>query len=362
MPFPPGGLESTDETVFVDNGNNVLFDIFLFSSNVATNVKKRGFDTGVQLTNASPVITTSCIACGCDDQTNLLAACELNAPLPDINCPGGYTIPITSDSGATHQFACLRFSGPPLSANADTAAIALSPTQLRVKITIASQTSINDFDTGAYATKNGLLIGLALRKGAEVGLLYLACGPFVQIGLLTGTKRQQTGSNEFSSLGPGLFSASAAADPHLIGADGVKYDFAGQAGGDYVLFSSPVFVVNMHLASAGPSMHFITRFGILYRGAKFVIGPFDTKAAHVEKLAAQFAKLGDDANVTGHGLRMWISFCDNHVISFSPAHTSGANWTNYFGFTVSVPGCHEDYDGALGFTYRCSHRENPTLW
>lgn len=82
----------------------------------------------------------------------------------------------------------------------------------------------------------------------------------------------------------------------------------------------------------------------------------------IKQIAAHFEALGGGVKVRREGWRLWITFCDNHAISFVPMHTSGANAINYFDFTVSVPGCHDAYDGALGFTYRCSHHTTPTVW
>jgi hypothetical protein len=51
---------------------------------------------------------------------------------------------------------------------------------------------------------------------------------------------------------------SATNDPHLVGANGAKFDFDGELDAAYALFSAPQFQVNMRIAGDGPKPHFMT--------------------------------------------------------------------------------------------------------
>lgn len=350
MPFPSGGFAALDETVFVDGGNTVFADINLGDGNGSV---------GLVLTSGGPAVPVACGECLCDD-VDAAAACVSNEP-PTIPCSGGYTIPLMQ-SGAT-EFVCIKFGGAPLLAS-QSPATGLSPAQRTVTIIDASDERTVTFATGAYATDNsGQLLGLALRD-VDTALLFAACGPYIVVVPSLNQKRQMV-LEEVTAAGPGVFTASAAADPHLIGADGVKFEFAGQANGNYALFTSPVFSVNMHLAQHGPANRFITKFGILYRGTYFAIDPYSTTALRAAEIATQFARLGGGVTVTRQGFRLWLSFCGNHVISMTPMHTTpraGNHSMNFFDFSLSVPGCHDSYGGALGHTYTCAHRANPKPW
>ena len=67
-------------------------------------------------------------------------------------------------------------------------------------------------------------------------------------------------------------SATATGDPHLVSASGVGYDFDGEPGNTYSLFSAPQFQVAMHLAGDGPGTHFMTEIGLLFKGEEFLFG------------------------------------------------------------------------------------------
>jgi hypothetical protein len=57
---------------------------------------------------------------------------------------------------------------------------------------------------------------------------------------------------------------TATGDPHLVSASGVRYDFDGEPGSTYSLFSAPQFQVAMQLAGDGPGTHFMTEIGLLF--------------------------------------------------------------------------------------------------
>ena len=163
--------------------------------------------------------------------------------------------------------------------------------------------------------------------------------------------------------GDGQSCPAAVGDPHITGANGVKFDFNGVAHGVYVLFNSPVFVVNMLLAPVGPETRFMTAIGIVYRGAAISVEPWSLVTRR-DEIFKHFGSSG--ANVTFNGKwSMSVTFCANHVVTLTAMHSDvpynvDGTALNYFDVAFSVPGCHDAYGGALGATYQCRYVLNKT--
>jgi len=88
--------------------------------------------------------------------------------------------------------------------------------------------------------------------------------------------------------------STATSDPHLVGASGVGYDFDGEPGGTYALFSAPQFQVAMHLAGDGPGTHFMTQIGLLFKGEEFVFGESTLAEAFRIDLEKRLTRVGGD--------------------------------------------------------------------
>ena len=88
--------------------------------------------------------------------------------------------------------------------------------------------------------------------------------------------------------------STATSDPHLVGASGVGYDFDGEPGGTYALFSAPQFQVAMHVAGDGSGTHFMTQIGLLFKGEEFVFGESTLAEAFRIDLEKRLTRVGGD--------------------------------------------------------------------
>ena len=172
-----------------------------------------------------------------------------------------------------------------------------------------------------------------------------------------------------------LQTSGAVGDPHLRGPHGEHFDFYGQPNGIYALFSTPQFVVNMHLTSDenSPKARFIEELGIVFRNASL---RFDTYAFNPAKLQARLTKqlepVGGVATVRPHSIE--LELCSGHTVHIVQRvltlwRRKGASFfvqkqrdagrnaqaVKFFHLDVKVAvvGCHDAYDGALGALYQC---------
>jgi hypothetical protein len=160
----------------------------------------------------------------------------------------------------------------------------------------------------------------------------------------------------FGNYGLRTIGSTANGDPHLTGAGGIKFDFEGVANGAYSLFVTPMFAINMLLASGGPKKRFIHEVGILAGGKSIKFGPWAFKLRR-EELTTMFESVG--ATVEFHrGTIMTLTLCDDHVLALTTRHSAHQvhnHSINFLDVSVTVPGCHDDFDGALGTTYHCEY-------
>lgn len=163
-----------------------------------------------------------------------------------------------------------------------------------------------------------------------------------------------SGSTQFGTFGPRSIGSTARGDPHLAGAGGIKFDFEGVANGAYSLFVTPMYAINMLLAPSGPKKRFIHEVGILAGGKAITFGPWAFKSRR-DELTTMFESVG--ATIEFHrGTTMTVTFCDDHVLALTTRHTAHQfhnHSLNFFDVSVTVPGCHDDFDGPLGITYHC---------
>ena len=166
----------------------------------------------------------------------------------------------------------------------------------------------------------------------------------------------------------------AGGDPHLVGAHGEKFDFLGEPNGVYTLMSTPEFVVNMKLVDHGPRARFIDQIGVLFGNATLTFTPIAYNATERQAhLDALLKPLGARAKVEDFNTH--LELCRGQRLSIKQ------RWTNvnadgselspeqdlstlaldqlpkiyHLDITVHVPGCHNEFGGALGQTYQCRY-------
>ena len=146
-------------------------------------------------------------------------------------------------------------------------------------------------------------------------------------------------------------------DPHLVGAHGEHYEFFGQPGAVYTLFSTPQFVLNMQLWDKGPNDRYIERLALIFRNVTHV---FSTAAFHPkkfeQKLNREFEPVGGKAHLSPN--RIELELCEGHKVEI--VHGVALAQKNvgdiyHLDVAVTVPGCHDAYGGALGQTYQCRY-------
>ncbi len=150
---------------------------------------------------------------------------------------------------------------------------------------------------------------------------------------------------------------------------GARYDFDGEPGNTYSLFSAPQFQVAMHLAGDGPGTHFMTEIGLLFKGEEFLFGVPTMGEEFRADLEARLARVGG-ALLEWHPWFARIALCPGHTVSITQAHTvdpwlmhADGSAYNYYDVEIVAPGCHDAYDGALGQTYKCKYADGePFVW
>jgi len=141
----------------------------------------------------------------------------------------------------------------------------------------------------------------------------------------------------------------------------VEYDFDGESGSIYSLFSAPQFQVAMHLAGDGPGTHFMTQVGLLFKGEDFSCGESTMTEDFRADLENRLTRLGG-ALFEWSPSHAKLSLCPGHTVSIAQMHT-GAAWLmhadgspyKYYDAKITAYCCHDAYDGALGQTYKCKY-------
>jgi len=143
----------------------------------------------------------------------------------------------------------------------------------------------------------------------------------------------------------------------------VAYNFDGEPGATYSLFSAPQFQLAMHLAGDGPGTHFMTQIGLLFKGEEFLFGESTMTEAYRADLEERLTRVGG-ALLEWSSFHAKLALCPGHTVSIMQMHTTdprlmrtdGSNY-NYYDVEIVSPGCHDAYDGALGQTYKCKYAD-----
>lgn len=170
-------------------------------------------------------------------------------------------------------------------------------------------------------------------------------------------------------LGGSSCRSSANSDPHLVGATGERYDFDGEPGNIYSLFSAPQFQIAMHLAGDGPGTHFMTQIGMLFKGEEFFFDQTTMTEAFRADLEARLTRVGGTL-LDWSSYHAKLALCPGHTVSITQMHTTDSSLLradgspyNYYDVEIVSPGCHDAYDGALGQTYKCKYADGePFVW
>ena len=155
---------------------------------------------------------------------------------------------------------------------------------------------------------------------------------------------------------------AAYGDPHFITPLNSKFDFKGQVGGVYTLFSSPWYQMSMELKDnpGNPDgAHNIAKVGVLLGKEEFL---FDSAISpNASSMATLEARLHD----VGGKLLKWsakrieIELCLGHIMTIDYNLRSIYGYLLFLNFGMKTPWCHDSFGGALGQTYQCKYLVNP---
>lgn len=290
--------------------------------------------------------TLACAACFCDASD----VCPTSVQT-DSNCVGGYTI--RTDDGNR----CVTFV---TTGQLPSSATHQTLTSEEIDIDGGARTYSGTFSTNS----NGHLLTLDVTSSDQAEkIFFAACGPFITVTALK--KRQLPVSSEANSAGPGTFAplnGNANADPHLVGANGVKFDFRGRDNGVYNLFVSPQFQINMQLAADGPKKHFMTHVAVMFRNETVTFAASKQLGApsFVDNVNEQLNKHGAKATAVKKDV-IRLDLCGGHqTVTVTRTFTTRKDLVHadhspfvYLNVAVRTAHCDDKFGGALGQTYRC---------
>jgi hypothetical protein len=219
-----------------------------------------------------------------------------------------------------------------------------------------------DFTVAEYGVLSGVISKLRLeRQGASIQLSRTGDCQYTLDFVVNSRKRQSTGSVAVVG-GPAQLgeNGGASGDPHLRSPTGIKFDFNGEANGNYSLFVAPQFQVNMMLAAIGPTTRFITKVGIVFGDLALELNAF--LVLHPAQ-RARLVELGGRA-FTPNSYSLTLELCAGHQVTLTAYHTTSQPVMNYLDVDVITPGCLDAFAGALGQTYTCKHvvEDVPFVW
>ena len=147
-----------------------------------------------------------------------------------------------------------------------------------------------------------------------------------------------------------------------MGANGVAFDFDGESKGIYVLFSSPQFHLAMQLSDDdGPSTRFMTHLGLMFGDEIFHFDVQTMNETFRDDLEERLIRAGGKLlswsswkTVIQLGPHQHLTISQMHTTEPWLTHADGRPWY-YLDVSITVPGCHDSYDGALGQTYKCKY-------
>jgi hypothetical protein len=148
-------------------------------------------------------------------------------------------------------------------------------------------------------------------------------------------------------------------DPHIYAPNGISFEFYGKPDASYSLFSTPNFVVNMRLATDGPTLRFVKEAVVLFRNESFYFNTLRHASDFAQRLDTRLARVGGKVvAVSPYSTR--LEFCPGQAVTVTQMHisnTRAAGGVMYFlDINVAAPGCADLYDGVLGQTYHCKYK------
>lgn len=285
-----------------------------------------------------------------------------------LGCNAPNTITLDIPDGIENKAVCITFAAPVRTQT--NAACEIVSTVLGGVFALLPEKAnlVQQYDSCTFAVDgDGSVTELDVKQGrTTVSALVLLgageCGVSQRLTIDDGsaTRKRVPASTIVQSLILVSSIGSARADPHLVGANGVKYEFFGAADANYTLVSTPQYEVTMQLLAHGPKNHFMTRIGVLFRRQTMLITTAHFTPALVANFNRQLAEEGGHAMLSGK-FKIRLELCPGHIVLVSQMH-SAQRWLarlnnghsiNYLNVELIVPGCHDSFGGVLGQTYKC---------
>jgi len=176
------------------------------------------------------------------------------------------------------------------------------------------------------------------------------------VDLNRGSQTPGTGDGAFTVANCPQFDTTAGtcADPHIHSPFGATFDFKGKPRGDYTLFSTSNFVLNMHMADYGPDVHYISEAALVFRNVSISFDVLYHAEHYIEQLNKILAPVGASASAKTKFSTV-LNLCPGERVVVTQMVTLTLPHYYYLDLQVSAPGCSAYYGGVLGQTYHCKY-------
>jgi hypothetical protein len=158
---------------------------------------------------------------------------------------------------------------------------------------------------------------------------------------------------------------SMAADPHITGPMGHKFDFDGKPLASYIFLDSPrLSLVATMSENVVPTTkwkwegaHFISSLNVTHLNTSFTLHASKPHELSLEQLNAYLSGTGAIVTSSNSNKQFALNFnlCPGVLLEIS-FHFNGMHYLNV---ELGVPGCHDDFSGPLGMLYRCHGLPSP---
>lgn len=393
---PNGGALNTVGGIGADVGDAVSFDVSptgvayfasahsgalqLFTVNLANGALTLVGAIGTLLGTSSPPMPSNLRGLT-TEPTPVTPMPATPMPPPEVVCAQPIIAPITvgcsaantvaldiRDGASTDKAVCLTFAAPVHTQTNSPCQIVHTVLGGVFALLPEKPNLIQQYDSCTFVVDGtGAVIELDIQQGRSTAdaLILLGtgdCGTTQTLTIDDGSMaRKRVSQVAFvTSILQVSAGASARADPHLVGANGVKFDFNGEANANYTLISTPQYEVTMRLHARGPMRRFMTHIGVMFRHETMLFSAGRFTPALIANLNRKLESEGGSASLHGN-FRIRLELCPGHVVLLTQMHTAQA-WIaelnnghaiNYLNVELIVPGCHDSFDGALGQTYKC---------